>query len=168
MSDLFERRLDNFSEEGELSAFNLACVAEALDIIAELNEQNVGGETVEVRVGEYKSWDPEIIKVDKDCEDKFIERLTQRGTPAVVLSEEIGRKEVNADAAGAKTYCVCDPFDGSYLFKRGIPDFWYSSQAFFNDDLDHALVEIDGLEPGECARRDLDAFGFSDGVEMLG
>lgn len=142
MGDLFQERLENFAEEGELCAYNLAAVADALDIISELNEQNVGGETVEVRVGEFKSWDPEIFKVDRDCEDRFIQRLTERGQPVVILSEEVGRKEINADAAGEKMYCVCDPFDGSYLFKRGLPDFWYSSLAFFNEDFSPACCAV--------------------------
>jgi len=132
--DLFKKRLKNFAAEGELTAFNLACVAEALDTIAELNEQNVGGETVEERLGEYKSWDPEIFKVDKDTEDGFRKRLEERGTPVVLLSEEAGRVEINSAAEGEKAFCVADPFDGSYLFKRGIPDFWYSSLAFFDTD----------------------------------
>ena len=146
MPDVFEERLESFSDEGELSAFNLACVAEALDIIAELSEQNVGGETVEKRVGEFKSWDPEVFKVDKDCEDRFAERLAGRGRPVVMLSEEAGRKEINLDAPGPRMYCVCDPFDGSYLFKRGIPDFWYSSLAFYHDDFTPACCAVgDGV-----------------------
>ena len=137
----FEDRLRNFAEEGELSAFNLACVADGLDKIKELSDQNVGGETVEVRLGEYKSWDPEVFKVDKDCEDLYRRRLEESGRAAVLLSEEAGRVEINAHAEGETVYCVCDPFDGSYLFKRGIPDFWYSSLAFFSKD----------FEPLSCA-----------------
>jgi len=158
MSDLFEQRLSNFADEGELCAFNLAAVAEALDVIAELNEQNVGGETVEVRVGEFKSWDPEIFKVDRDCEDRFIERLTQSGRRVTLLSEEAGRKEINPDAAGPHFYCVADPFDGSYLFKRGIPDFWYSSLAFYNDDLSPACCAV-----GDGVHRKI-AFANADGA----
>ncbi len=131
---LFEERLSSFAGEGELQAFNLACVAEALDKIAELAEQNIGGETVEVRLGEYKSWDPEIFKVDKDCEDLYRKRLEAAGRPAVLLSEEAGRVELNAGQPGPRAFAVCDPFDGSYLFKRGLPDFWYSSLAFFGPD----------------------------------
>ncbi len=158
MSDLFEQRMSNFASEGELCAFNLAAVAEALDVIAELNEQNVGGETVEVRVGEFKSWDPEIFKVDRDCEDRFIERLTQSGRRVTLLSEEAGRKEINPDAAGPRFYCVADPFDGSYLFKRGIPDFWYSSLAFYNEDLSPACCAV-----GDGVQRKI-AFANADGA----
>ncbi len=45
--DIFDVRLKNVAEEGELLAFNLAAVAEALDTIQDLNDQNVGGEAVE-------------------------------------------------------------------------------------------------------------------------
>ena len=129
---LFEKRLRNFAAEDPCSAFNLAAVAEALDTIATLNDQNVGGEVVEQRIGEYKNWDPEIFKVDKDCEDGFRRRLEQTGQGYVLLSEEAGRVEINTGSAGETTFCVADPFDGSYLFKRGIPDFWYSSLAFYD------------------------------------
>ena len=131
---LFEKRMASFQSEGELTGFNLACVAEALDTIQELNDQNVGGETVEQRIGEYKSWDPEIFKVDKDCEDGFRARLEERGTPVILLSEEVGRLPIPEDTTDGDMYVVADPFDGSYLFKRGIPDFWYSSLAFFGKD----------------------------------
>ncbi len=132
---LFSARLENFQAEGELLAFNLAVVAEALDTVATLNEQNVGGETVEERLGEYKSWDPEIFKVDKDTENGYKQRLTERGGPVILLSEEAGRVELLPDASGPLLYAVSDPFDGSYLFKRGIPDFWYSSLALYDSDV---------------------------------
>jgi len=132
--DKFAQRLEAFAKEGELTAFNLAIVAEGLDIIQELNDQNVGGETVEERIGEYKSWDPEIFRVDKDTEDRYSRRLQERGQPVLLLSEEAGRVELNPQAEGEPLVVVCDPFDGSYLFKRGIPDFWYSSLAFFDTE----------------------------------
>ena len=133
--DLFAVRKANFASEGELSAFNLACVAEALDTIKHLADENTGGETVEQRIGEYKSWDPEIYKVDKDTEDGFVARLQERGEPLVLLSEEAGRVEINAGAGGVTSYAVADPFDGSFLFKHGLPDFWYSSLSFFDAEL---------------------------------
>ncbi|MCK4849773.1 MAG: hypothetical protein KAT11_00405 [Phycisphaerae bacterium] len=131
--DTFKQWLAAFGDEDELTAFNLAVVAEGLDIIKDLNDQNVGGETVEERIGEYKSWDPEIFRVDKDTEDQYYKRLAARGEPIIFLSEEAGRVELNPDASGAKKFAVCDPFDGSYLFKRGIPDFWYSSMALYDE-----------------------------------
>jgi len=157
-ADLFERRQANFAAEGDLTAFNLAVVAEGLDIIKKLADENVGGETVEQRLGEYKSWDPEIYRVDKDTEDAYIARLTQLGVSIVVLSEEAGRVEVNADVGDPTYYVVCDPFDGSYLFKHGIPDFWYSSLAFFDKDFNPVSCAV-----GDCVHRKI-AFANADGA----
>jgi fructose-1,6-bisphosphatase/inositol monophosphatase family enzyme len=134
--DRFRQRLQAFSDEGELTAFNLAVVAEGLDIIQDLNEQNVGGETVEERIGEFKSWDPEVFKVDKDTEDQYTRRLEELDRPVLLLSEEVGTVPLNSEARGQELVVVCDPFDGSYLFKRGIPDFWYSSLALFDESGD--------------------------------
>ena len=131
MADLFKSRIENFPGD-DLMSFNLAAVAEALDTVAELHEQNVGSEVVQVRAGEYKSWDPEVFKVDKDAEDGYIARLEERGRPIVLLSEEAERLEINLDRGDPEAYVVSDPFDGSFLFKRGILDFWYSSLAFFD------------------------------------
>ena len=133
--DLFLRRQGNFQEYGELTAFNLALVAEALDTIQRLREENVGGETVERRLGEFKQWDPDIYRVDKDTEDGYRARLGGWGRRVVLLSEEAGRVEMGPDE-GEPFYVVSDPFDGSFLFKHGIPDFWYSSLAFYGARFD--------------------------------
>jgi len=149
--DRFKERLKAFAGEGELTAFNLAVVAEGLDIIKELNDQNVGGETVEERIGEYKSWDPEVFKVDKDTETQYTRRLKGLGRPVLLLSEEVGRIELNADAKGERMVVVCDPFDGSYLFKRGIADFWYSSLAFFDTNGDCLSCVVGDAVPRNIA-----------------
>lgn len=130
--DFFVTLQENLAGEGEIVAFNLAMVAEALEIVSDLHEQNVGGETVEKRFGEFKSWDPEVFKVDKDTENAYRRRLEEQGKPYVLLSEEVGRLEINVGNEGDLTYAVSDPFDGSYLLKRGIPSFWYSSLAFYD------------------------------------
>jgi len=154
----FGKRLEKFSGEAKQTQFNLALVDEALDIISELNDQNVGGETVEERIGEYKSWDPEIFKVDKDTEDAVAARLKEQGSPVIMLSEEVGRIEINTDAAGKKFFVVCDPFDGSYLFKRGIPDFWYSSVSFYDEDFNCISCVV-----GDAVQRNV-AFADSTGA----
>jgi len=146
--ELFAKRCENWRSEGDLTAFNLACVAEALDTVSSLSEQNVGWEVVEKRIGEYKSWDPEIIKVDKDTENGYWRRLEERGTPFIFLSEEAGRVEINSDRKGETYFVVCDPFDGSFLFKHGIPAYWYSSLAFFNSDHHPASCVV-----GDCYPR---------------
>jgi len=148
--DLFAARKANFSSEGDLSAFNLACVAEALDTIKKLSDENTGGETVEQRIGEYKSWDPDIYKVDKDTENGFVARLKATGEKIVLLSEEAGRVDINAEAGGAVRYAVADPFDGSFLFKHGIPDFWYSSLSLFDADFNAVTCAV-----GDGVHRDI-------------
>ena len=146
--DLFAKRMKNWKAEGELTAFNLACVAEAMDTVKRLSDQNVGWEVVERRLGEYKSWDPDIIKVDKDTENGYSKRLEEFGTPFLFLSEEAGTVEINKDAEGPKRFVVCDPFDGSYLFKHGIPAFWYSSLAFFDTRMKPVTCAV-----GDCYPR---------------
>ncbi len=156
--ELFDKRLNNFADKGELTALNLSMVAEALDTVKNLSEKNIGWEQVEQRLGEYKSWDPDILKVDKDTEKGYWKRLEERGTPFIFLSEEAGRVEINVDKKGEKLYVVCDPFDGSYLFKHGIPDFWYSSLAFFGTDLRPRSCAV-----GDCVTRKI-AFANEDGA----
>jgi len=131
MPDLFQTRAKNAPGEDQMR-FNLAVVAEGLDLIQDLHDRNLGNEVVMTRTGEYKSWDADVFRVDKDTEDRYIARLRERGCPVILLSEEAERLEINLDKGQAEAYVVSDPFDGSFLFKRDIPDFWYSSLAFFD------------------------------------
>ena len=140
--EMFAKRLENWKSEGKLTAFNLACVAEGADTVKDLSDQNIGWEVVEKRIGEYKNWDPHILKVDKDCENGYWKRLEQLGTPFTFLSEEAGTVQINENAKGEKYYVVCDPFDGSYLFQHGIPAFWYSSLALYGTDLEPACCAV--------------------------
>ncbi|OGS27297.1 MAG: hypothetical protein A2297_00430 [Elusimicrobia bacterium RIFOXYB2_FULL_48_7] len=149
--DIFEKRLKNFAKEGELTAFNLAMVAEALDTVEELKRKNIGGEIVEKRMAEeYKTWDPDIFKVDKDTENGFRRRLEAKNKPYVLLSEEVERLEINKDKPGELQYVVADPFDGSILFKKGIPDFWYSSLAFYDKNIKPLTSAV-----GDCIMKTL-------------
>lgn len=146
--ELFAKRYENWQSEGELTAFNLACVAEALDTVRSLSDQNIGWEVVEKRIGEYKSWDPDIIKADKDTENGYWRRLEERGTPFIFLSEEAGRVDINPEEEGEANFVICDPFDGSFLFKHGIPAYWYSSLAFFDPNYQPATCAV-----GDCYPR---------------
>jgi fructose-1,6-bisphosphatase/inositol monophosphatase family enzyme len=134
-NELFEKRLKNFKSQGQLSAFNIACVAEAMDTVRMCNENKTGWETVEKRVGEYKSWDPEIIKIDKETENGYARRLTERGRSFKFLSEEAGAVDINPSAKGEKYYAVCDPFDGSFLYKYRVPAFWCTSLALYDQNM---------------------------------
>ena len=157
-NDLFQTRLTNWKNEGDLCAFNLACVAEALDTVKSLNDQNIGWEVVEQRLGEYKNWDPDIIKADKDAENGYWRRLEEQGTPFLFLSEEAGTVNVNEGAEGDRRFVVCDPFDGSWLFKHGIPAFWYSSLAFYAEDRSPLCCAV-----GDCYPRVI-AFANAEGA----
>ena len=53
---------------------------------------------------------------------------------------------------------VCDPFDGSYLFKHGLPDFWYSSLAFYGEDFKAKTCAV-----GDCVARKI-AFANESGA----
>ena len=146
--EIFTKRIENWKTEGELTAFNLACVAEALDTVKDLSDRNIGWEEVEVRLGEFKKWDPDILKVDKDVENGYYRRLESLETPLFFLSEEAGHLELNSDKVGEKRYAICDPFDGSFLFKHGLLDFWYSSLAFYNSKLQPICCAV-----GDCVAR---------------
>jgi len=167
--ETFAERLRNWKSEGELTAYNLACVAEALDTVKKLSDLNIGWETVQKRVGEYKSWDPDILRVDKDTENGYWKRLEKLGTPLTFLSEEAGEVEINPEGKGKKYFVVCDPFDGSYLFKHGIPAFWYSSLAFFDTDMTPACCAVGDCFPRVIAfANDRGAFiGELDGDQLL-
>ncbi|MCM8822352.1 MAG: hypothetical protein NC831_06015 [Candidatus Omnitrophica bacterium] len=147
----FKKRVENFSDKDEIVAVNLAMVSEGLEIVKELSDKNIGWEEVEKRLGEYKSWDPDILKVDKDTENTYRKRLEQWGRPVVLLSEEAGRVEINTDKQGEPLYVVCDPFDGSYLFKHGIKDFWYSSLAFYDKNFNPVCCCVGDCVSGKIA-----------------
>jgi fructose-1,6-bisphosphatase/inositol monophosphatase family enzyme len=130
----FEERLASMAGESELTAFNVAAVAEALDTVRSLKGTQAGLRTIQTREGEWKSWDPDVYGVDEATEGGYISRLKALGRPIIMLSEESERVEINLDVKGEPLYCVSDPFDGSWLFKRQLPLWWYSSLALFKKD----------------------------------
>ncbi|MHC4398066.1 MAG: FIG domain-containing protein [Planctomycetota bacterium] len=132
--DRFAERKESLGCESELTAFNVAAVAEAMDTVRSLEGTKAGLETIQTRQGGWKSWDPDVYGVDEATEGGYIKRLEELGRPVIMLSEESDRVEINLDADGEPMYCVSDPFDGSWLFKRQLPLWWYSSLAFFAKD----------------------------------
>jgi fructose-1,6-bisphosphatase/inositol monophosphatase family enzyme len=132
--DKFATRRQSLAAERELTAFNVAAVAEAMDTVWSLKGTTAGLQTIQTREGDWKSWDPDVYGVDEATEGGYIKRLKQLGKPIVMLSEESERVEINLDTGGDPFYCVSDPFDGSWLFKRQLPLWWYSSLAFYNKD----------------------------------
>jgi len=132
--DTFAARKASLTGASELTGYNVAAVAEAMDTIWSLKGTKAGLETIQTRQGDWKSWDPDVYGVDEATEGGYITRLKDLNRPIVMLSEESERVEINLNAAGEPLYCVSDPFDGSWLFKRQLPLWWYSSLAFFKKD----------------------------------
>jgi len=132
--DKFTARKESLGSAPELTTFNVAAVAEAMDSVWSLKGTEAGLQTIQTREGDWKSWDPDVYGVDEATEGGYIKRLNELGKPIVMLSEESERVEINLDTGGEPLYCVSDPFDGSWLFKRQLPLWWYSSLAFFKQD----------------------------------
>jgi len=120
---------------GYWTAFGLECIVEAMALINDLGGR--GREVISTqREGEYRYWDPETLRVDKAAEDLFIRKLEDQGVRGVFLSEEAGRLELagSEDGPDEAIYFVSDPFDGSLLYKRRIPAFWYTLLAIYGMD----------------------------------
>jgi len=138
---------------------------EAARRVGELAQQK-GAEVVDKRdetSGSYRYWDPETLRIDKELEDFFIGQLAERGIDAVVLSEEVGSKKIEPRCApevelDRPIYFVSDPFDGSLLYKRNIPAFWYSALAIYTrppkaelaEPLAAVVVDCSGGEVSFC------------------
>ena len=160
---VFESRIGNFSRTDnvdDLSALGLAIVAETLDILHDLQGEASGAMVIRTREGDYKDWDAEIFGVDEAAEGAYIGRLKESTHPVVLLSEEAGMVDLTGGKEGDKIYGVSDPFDGSWLYKRGLPFMQYSSLALFDANFDH-LVSV----TGDVFNRDL-AFANGNGAFM--
>ncbi len=118
--------------------YALKLAGEAVSRVDRISQKS-GAEVVEMRDGaprSYRHWDTETLRIDKEVEGYYIERLSQDGIDAIMLSEEAGRmiieRKNSAPAAmGVPVFFVSDPFDGSMLYKRNIPAFWYTALAIY-------------------------------------
>ncbi|MFC2075667.1 inositol monophosphatase family protein [candidate division KSB1 bacterium] len=134
----------------KLTKFGLDSVAAAFDLIDQMGERGV--DVVEHRAGDYRSWDPDVLRVDKDVEDLFIARLNEASIRARILSEEAGDKPLETGADDDDwVYFISDPFDGSLLYKRQIPAFWYTALAIYDSGGDVITAAV-----GACASRTVD------------
>ncbi len=118
--------------------YALKLAGEAVDRVDRLSQES-GAEVVETRKGSprtYRHWDTETLKIDKEIETYYIDQLAAAGIDAIMLSEEVGRLEITPktkpDVSLAQpVFFVSDPFDGSMLYKRNIPAFWYTALAIY-------------------------------------
>ncbi len=159
--DTFTARSESLACESSLTTYNVASVAESMDTIHSLKGTRAGLQTIQTRTGDWKSWDPDVYGVDEATEGGYITRLKQLNRPIIMLSEESERVEINLDKSGEPLYCVSDPFDGSWLFKRQLPLWWYTSLAFFKSDFTPASTATGDVN------QDLIAFADESGAYLV-
>jgi fructose-1,6-bisphosphatase/inositol monophosphatase family enzyme len=119
--------------------YALKLAAEAVDRVDRLSQES-GAEVVETRDGSprtHRHWDTETLKIDKEIETYYIDQLNANGINAIMLSEEVGRLEIKPQTTAVANlaepvFFVSDPFDGSMLYKRNIPAFWYTALAIYD------------------------------------
>src|SRR3989304_2936347 len=69
-------------------------------------------------------------------QDSFVKRKESLACDSELTAFNVAAVAGAMDLAGGgePLYCVSDPFDGSWLFKRQLPLWWYTSLAFFAKD----------------------------------
>lgn len=98
------------------------------EVVGEQARQGLGREVVGRVPGRPESEDVEI-GIDSRCDAIFIESLQDTGATVRVYSEH-GEDLVGS---GEPEYVVAvDPFDGSGLYRRGIPAEWWSVASYFD------------------------------------
>lgn len=121
-------------EYGNWAGFCLRTLAKVSEEVLSL--AGGGREVVEKRAPGYKVADPEVMKVDKVAETLIVGEVEKAGIEAIVLSEEAGRVTVKPAQRSERfpepVYVVVDPFDGSLLYRRLIPAFWFSSLSIYS------------------------------------
>lgn len=93
-----------------------------------------GTEVISGRATGYREFDPEVIRVDKVIENMMLKELKKTKKPIAVLSEEAGRLNIGpkAETSPDTVFVICDPFDGSGLYRRQIPAFWFTSMSIWS------------------------------------
>ena len=112
------------------SAWAGFCVQTAIKVIRKVQSLNgKGTQVVEQRQAGYREIDPEIIEIDKTIENLILSELKKTRHPFIVLTEEAGRLEFGKQLADnpETLYFICDPIDGSALYRRQIPAFWLTA-----------------------------------------
>ena len=130
--------MKNNESSAAWTEFALKISGEAVTKVSRTS-QKAGAQVIETRSGEagsHRHWDTETLKIDKEIEDYYVEQLAETGIDAIMLSEEAGRKKIEPRTAAPleldrPIFFVSDPFDGSLLYKRNIPAFWYTALAIY-------------------------------------
>lgn len=96
--------------------------------VLEQARQGLGREVVGAVPGRPETEDVEI-GIDSRCDEILLECLSSAGVSAQVYSEH------GADVVGSgepEFVVAVDPFDGSGLYRRGIPAEWWSVASYFD------------------------------------
>jgi fructose-1,6-bisphosphatase/inositol monophosphatase family enzyme len=150
---LWQERFDAYSEYGDWGAFALATVQGSIEEINGLKES--GRRLVATRDGDYRNWDPDVLKVDEAAEGYIFDCLKRFNATkkdafsARILSEEAGDRSFGTGAE--KVTVVSDPFDGSLLYKNDLGAFYYTTVAVYDADGKHIATAI-----GDCVNRRVD------------
>lgn len=150
---LWQERLEGYAGYGEWGAFALATVQGSIEEINGLKEE--GRRLVATRDGDYRNWDPDVLKVDEaaegyifDCLKRFSEIKSDSFT-ARVISEEAGERSFGS--GGEKVVIISDPFDGSLLYKNNLGAFYFTTLAVYDAAGNHLATAI-----GDCVNRRVD------------
>jgi fructose-1,6-bisphosphatase/inositol monophosphatase family enzyme len=122
-----------------------------------------GQRVVAGRAEGYRPFDPDVIGVDTAAERAVIRALREHGVHGTLLSEEAGERPLppRRGARGAPVYAICDPFDGSLLYRRGIRALWFTALGLYGEDgtpraaglIDHVTGELAVADAAGAVRR---------------
>jgi fructose-1,6-bisphosphatase/inositol monophosphatase family enzyme len=122
-----------------------------------------GQRVVAGRADGYRPFDPDVIAVDTATERAVIRALRQHAVHGTLLSEEAGRRPLPSGRrpGGEPVYAVCDPFDGSLLYRQGIRALWFTALGLYGEDgtaraagvIDHVTGELALATPAGAVRR---------------
>ena len=146
--------MSNIAKFEPWTKFGLGVISESIELVASLG--STGKRVVDVRTGEYRYWDPETLKVDKEVENFFLTKIKEKGIYGTFLSEEAGKINLEKSKScpenlDEKIYFISDPFDGSLLYKRNIPAFWFTTLAIYSSD-----YQIKTAIVGDCSAKTID------------
>ncbi|MCX7967743.1 MAG: hypothetical protein N3B10_04525 [Armatimonadetes bacterium] len=115
-------------DANSVAIFCVRAVSSAVRRACELGE--LATEVVATRETGYREWDPEVILIDRELENLYVQALQETNWQITLLSEELQRVELPGKSE--PIYAVCDPFDGSALYRRKIKAFWFTALALYD------------------------------------